>query len=104
MREEIGAAVVFLTRLVKKNQSLSEDQVEAFSKCLSGILEDRFQDHWYQDKPQKGQGYRCIRMNETVARDPVIVKAAQDSGLDYTDLNMPPELTIWVDPKEVCCR
>lgn len=105
MREEISAAVVFITRLARKgNVNLTEEKIKEFSDKLECLLSERFKNHWYQDKPQKGQGYRCIRMNENVASDPMIVKAAEDSGIKYSDLRMPPELTIWVDPKEVCCR
>jgi protein Tob/BTG len=104
MREEIAAAVVFITRLVKKNEKLSKEQVQKFSGKLSEILKDRFKNHWYQDKPMKGQAYRCIRINEFEPIDPVLEKAATESGLKYSDLNLPPELTVWVDPHEVCCR
>ena len=104
MRDEISAAVVFLTRLVRKNEHLSDEQVKEFSSNLSKVLTARFKNHWYQDAPTKGQGYRCIRVNETDPTDPVLVKAATDSGLKYCDLNLPTELTLWVDPCEVCCR
>ena len=104
MREEVAAAVVFITRLVKRNECLSADKIAFFSERLSGILIARFENHWYQDKPQKGQAYRCIRVNESMSPDPVLEKAAADSGLTYEDLKMPPELTLWIDPHEVCCR
>lgn len=43
-------------------------------------------------------------MNEITRKEPTIERAAQDCGLKYKDLNLPVELTIWVDPEEVCCR
>ena len=104
MKEEIAAAVVFLTRIVKKNTNLTAEQVQEFSDKLTGSLVEKFKNHWYLDNPLRGQGYRCIRINETEPVDPVLDRAAQDCGLKYKDLRMPQELTLWVDPREVCCR
>lgn len=104
MREEIAAAVVFVTRLIKHNDGLSKEKLEEFSSFLSAILIEKFKNHWYQEKPTKGQGYRCIRINPAEPIDPVLEKAAESCGLHYNDLNLPQELTLWVDPQEVCCR
>ena len=46
---------------------------------------------------------RCIRVNR-VSPDPVLLKAAEESGLKFNDLQLPNELTLWVDPSEVTCR
>lgn len=104
MREEIAAAVVFVTRLIKLNDSIPKEKVEEFSSELSSALVEKFKNHWYETEPTKGQGYRCIRINPSEPIDPAILKAANQCGLQYTDLNLPQELTLWVDPKEVCCR
>jgi len=104
MREEIAAAVVFLTRIVKKNSHLTAEQIQEFSDRLSASLVEKFKNHWYLENPLRGQGYRCIRINETDPVDSVLDQAAQDCGLTYKDLKMPQELTLWVDPREVCCR
>lgn len=104
MREEIGAAVLFITRLIRQSGSVSSEKVVEFSNSLSAILNEKFQNHWYQDHPTKGQGYRCIRINSSEPIDPVLEKAARNSGLQYHDLRLPSELTLWVDPKDVCCR
>ncbi|XP_045207406.1 maternal B9.15 protein-like [Mercenaria mercenaria] len=104
MREEIAAAVVFVTRLIKQNDSIPKEKVEEFSSQLSATLIDKFKNHWYADEPTKGQGYRCIRINPSEPIDPVLDKVAGICGLQYNDLNLPQELTLWVDPKEVCCR
>lgn len=104
MREEIAAAVVFVTRLLKQNDSIPKEKIEEFSNHLSATLIDKFKNHWYADEPTKGQGYRCIRINPAEPIDPVLDKVASHCGLQYTDLNLPQELTLWVDPNEVCCR
>ena len=104
MREEIAAAVVFVTRIVKLNDSIPKEKVDEFSNTLSAILVEKFKSHWYSEEPSKGQGYRCIRINPAEPIDPVLEKAATVCGLRYHDLNLPQELTLWVDPQEVCCR
>lgn len=104
MRDEVAAAVVFLTRLVRTNSHLSKDKADEFSDKLSTILVERFKNHWYQKQPTKGQGYRCIRVNEAEPVDTVLEKVAQQSGLSYLDLGLPSEFTLWIDPQEVICR
>jgi len=104
MREEIAAAVVFVSRLVKAHDHIPKEKIDEFSKVLSSILTDKFKSHWYTDEPTKGQGYRCIRINHTEPVDAVLERAANVCGLSFSDLKLPQELTLWVDPKEVCCR
>ncbi|KFM60104.1 hypothetical protein X975_24048, partial [Stegodyphus mimosarum] len=104
MKEEVYAAVNFLTRLVRTNENLSADQVEVFQRSLGSILMDKFKGHWFPEKPCKGQAYRCIRVNGRERRDPVLEQAAEMCGLQYENLKLPVELTVWVDPLEVCCR
>lgn len=43
-------------------------------------------------------------MNKAQLRDPIIDRACRQSGVDYEDLGLPKEITIWVDPGEVSCR
>ena len=59
MRDEIAAAVVLVTRIVKKcSKELSKDKVEEFSEQLTKVLVERFKNHWYTESPYKGQAYR----------------------------------------------
>lgn len=44
------------------------------------------------------------RVNGTNGKEPTIEKAASQCGITYSDLKLPIELTVWVDPSEVCCR
>ncbi|GIY27917.1 protein BTG3 [Caerostris darwini] len=104
MKEEIWAAVNFLTRLVSKYDGVNEDQVKEFQETLIEILTEKFKGHWFPEKPNKGQAYRCIRVNGNERKDPVLEKAAEKCGLQYENLHLPAELTVWVDPLEVCCR
>ncbi|XP_054282073.1 maternal B9.15 protein-like [Macrosteles quadrilineatus] len=104
MREEISAAVIFLARLLEKGENFNPRQLEEFKARLSELLIERFENHWFPDLPQKGQGYRCIRVNEHSRHDVSLEKAARACGIKYEDMKLPVELTIWVDPNEVCCR
>ncbi|KAL3885952.1 hypothetical protein ACJMK2_025983 [Sinanodonta woodiana] len=104
MKEEIAAAVVFLTSFIRKNDSIPKEKADEFSDRLSELLVEKYKGHWYADNPHKGQGYRCIRVNQTDPIDPVLKTAATLCGLKYSDLRLPLELSVWVDPQEVSCR
>lgn len=104
MRREIAAVVFFLKRLVKKREKLKSDRIDLFVERLAVALQDKFRGHWYPENPSKGQAYRCIRVNRFHRQDPELLRACQESGVQYSDLGLPRELTLWVDPGEVCCR
>ncbi|XP_051895953.1 protein BTG4 [Pristis pectinata] len=104
MKEEIAVAVVFITRLVKKNEKFSKQKIEKFGNKLTKILFEKYKNHWYWGNPPKGQAYRCIRVNKNQPRDPVLFQACVESNIEYSSLELPKELTIWVDPYEVWCR
>jgi len=104
MKDEIAAAVVFITRLVKNGHQLNKEQIDEFSDKLTTALVEKFKNHWYTDNPIKGQGYRCIRLNDNMRREPLLGKVARECSIDYSDLNLPAEMTLWVDPEEVTCR
>ncbi|PSN30417.1 Protein BTG3 [Blattella germanica] len=104
MLDEISAAVIFLVRLIEKSENFNQEQLDHFKERLSELLVERFENHWFPDQPCKGQGYRCIRVNERDPRDATLAAAAVSCGFKYEDLKLPVELTIWVDPNEVCCR
>lgn len=104
MKDEISAAVVFITKIVRKSKYLNQEDVSQFSEQLARVLMSRFRNHWYEDNPSKGQGYRCIRVSADEPRDRALESAAEACGLDYNVLNLPAEMTLWVDPREVTCR
>ncbi|XP_028938570.1 protein BTG3 isoform X2 [Ornithorhynchus anatinus] len=98
MKNEIAAVVFFFTKLVRKNDKLGKEAVERFAEKLTVILQEKYENHWYPEKPSKGQAYRFQRV------DPDVLKACENSRILYSDLDLPRELTLWVDPCEVCCR
>lgn len=43
-------------------------------------------------------------MNWIQLQDPLLQQACERSGVQYGDLGLPREITVWVDPGEVSCR
>ncbi|XP_078392192.1 protein BTG3-like, partial [Cetorhinus maximus] len=104
MKEEIGAGVSFLVSLVRNRSRLHQEKIEEFGEKLTAILYRKYQNHWYPANPSKGQAYRCIRINRKHKADPSLLLACQDCDLEYNQLRLPKEITLWIDPQEVCCR
>lgn len=104
MLPEIAAAVGFLTSLLRTRGCVSEQKLKVFSRALQDALTDHYKHHWFPEKPSKGSGYRCIRINHKM--DPIISKVASQIGLSQPQLHqlLPSELTLWVDPYEVSYR
>nr|XP_003472750.1 protein BTG4 [Cavia porcellus]XP_023422002.1 protein BTG4 [Cavia porcellus]XP_023422003.1 protein BTG4 [Cavia porcellus] len=103
MRDEIAATVFFVTRLVKKHEKLNTRQIEDFADKLMKILFETYRGHWHPSCPSKGQAFRCIRINNQ-NNDPILKRACAESKVNYCHLGLPREMTIWVDPFQVCCR
>jgi len=104
MKKEVQSAVDFLTNILRSRDGVNAAQSQLFKSSLITLLCNRYQNHWFPEKPFKGSGYRCIRMNHNM--DPLILQAGQMCGLNHSFLEstFPPELTIWVDPHDVSFR
>lgn len=103
MKTEVRLACGFVSTLMRQNRNISEQQMDAFRTKLEELLCARYKHHWHPQNPLLGSGYRCIRINHNC--DPIIAEAAQASGVKkYDDLNLPEELTLWVDPRDVSYR
>ncbi|KAJ9584813.1 hypothetical protein L9F63_020834 [Diploptera punctata] len=105
MRIEIHSAANFLVHLLRiHHNGLTDAQLEMFKSSLSEVLRRRYQEHWFPEKPTRGSGYRCIRINGKM--DPVIAQAGTAVGLpaSYLHTLFPSELTMWIDPAEVSYR
>ncbi|XP_063050087.1 maternal B9.10 protein-like [Engraulis encrasicolus] len=104
MKEEIAATVFFIARLAQKYGKLDRHSREKFAVALTAVLFEKFKNHWYPGNPCKGQAYRCLRMNKLQPTDPDIEQACRQSNIEFDDLGLPAEMSIWVDPGEVSCR
>ncbi|XP_061571272.1 protein BTG1 [Cololabis saira] len=104
MKPEINAAVGFLSRFLRVKGHVNDRQVQTFNQSLQDILAEQYKHHWFPDRPCKGSGYRCIRINHKM--DPLVWQAGQRIGLTIQQLYLvlPSELTLWVDPFEVSYR
>ncbi|KAJ8310957.1 hypothetical protein KUTeg_011491 [Tegillarca granosa] len=104
MKLEVKSAVDFLSKILSASKNVTLEQSQIFNNTLYDLLCTRYENHWFPEKPFKGSGYRCIRMNHDI--DPLIKKAGESCGLDDNVMSnvLPKELTMWVDPKEVCYR
>lgn len=102
MELEIQVSVNFLMNYLYNK--LPRRRVDLFGDELAKKLTQKFDGHWYPEKPQKGSAYRCILIAEQL--DPVLVEAAKESGLKVEDVkaNLPEKLSLWVDPHEVSYR
>lgn len=103
MREEVDSAAKFVANLMK-SRNFTHTQLEKFQQSFFMLLCTHYQDHWFPEKPFKGSGFRCIRINHNM--DPIIARAGSACGLSESTLLecLPKEMTIWVDPKEVSYR
>lgn len=83
---------------------LPRRRVNIFGEELEKALKDKFQGHWYPEKPFKGSAFRCLKTGDPI--DPVLERAAKESGVPIQDIleNLPTELAVWVDPGEVSYR
>ena len=112
MKLEVQSVVNFVIHIIRlsqanlgdKNLKISNRKLKKFRSSLIDVLRFRYSYHWFPNKPFKGSGYRCIRVNDRL--DPVIGHAAEKCGLSLDILTaiLPRYLTIWVDPREVSYR
>ena len=80
MKLELQSASNFLVHLIKLGRrNINENQLEKFRLALVEVLRRRYRDHWFPEKPCKGSGYRCIRINGRI--DPIIAQAAEIVGM-----------------------
>lgn len=102
MEIELRIAVEFLLSFVVKK--FKTENTEGFVESLVKLLTDKFKGHWYPEHPNKGSGFRCISLCDQL--DGILVKAAEESGLDpcLLEKSLPKRLDVWIDPREVSYR
>ncbi|KAH9489078.1 Protein btg1 [Bulinus truncatus] len=108
MRKEIEKAVETFHRIVfgtKKHGTkiLSESKLASFITVLTELLLARYQNNWFPENPERGSGFRCIRVN-TQSIDPTILECLKRSKIEIPKSLTHTELTIWVDPGVVSVR
>jgi len=104
MRTEISNAVNFLSNLIR-NKISSPSQLSLFRDALTSRFSASFTDHWFPERPLRGNGYRCVRIVSN-RMDRLIAAAGADAGMteEYLRAAFPQELCVWIDPDEVSYR
>jgi hypothetical protein len=108
MFKEINKAVEIFHRIAfgTKNtttKKLSDTKLAAFISILTNLLKTRYEKNWYPENPDKGSGFRCIRVNGQCV-DPTIVESLKLAKIEFTKELFTTELTVWVDPGVVSVR
>ncbi len=103
MRLEVRSVANFLVHLM--GDKLTPNKQERFVRFLTQVLFQRFRDHWMPDKPDKGCGFRCLRIREDHL-DPVLEEACHRAQISTKTVKkaLPPNLMVWIDPFEVTYR
>ncbi|CAM4745689.1 unnamed protein product [Rotaria magnacalcarata] len=105
MKNEINAALDLLVAYVQRFGSIKDENIEEFQSHLQQNLLQRYQGHWYPDKPAKGQAYRSLEFNkENDYCDLIVSQICNDLGFAPSLLGIRHELTLWIDPYEVTIR
>jgi len=110
MKTEIQHAVTFLVETLKDKLPFSPDnegKLCTMRTRLTDLLAERYEGHWYADKPLKGSAYRCINISvEENSFDVTLRTAANDSGLteEVVRAVFCNGLALWVDPDDVSGR
>jgi hypothetical protein len=101
MHLEIAAATEFIARFMR---SIPDRKVSRFLDLLEIELEVRCKEHWYISDPDRVEGHRCVKIEETL--DPVLTLCGTKSGIPEDELPccFPLELYIWIDPVKVNYR
>lgn len=104
MKTEVSNAAFFLSNMIR-HKNLSSDKLSLFREALEARFTSSFTDHWFPERPLRGNAYRCVRIVNN-RMDKLVAAAGSDVGLseEYLRSAFPQELTVWIDPFEVSYR
>uniref|UniRef100_A0A8C7DKT0 Anti-proliferative protein domain-containing protein n=1 Tax=Oncorhynchus kisutch TaxID=8019 RepID=A0A8C7DKT0_ONCKI len=84
MGKEIAAVVFFLRRLIKKVEKLETQKMNMFVERLTVALQENSGCIGSLTTP--ANDFRCIWLNRLQREDPELLRACQESGVQYKDL------------------
>jgi len=104
MKIEISSAATFLSNMIR-NKNPTSDEMSRFRDALEARFTSSFTNHWFPERPLRGNAYRCVRIVNN-RMDKLVAVAGADAGLSeqYLRSAFPQELTVWIDPFEVSYR
>jgi len=102
---ELEAALELMTRFVSKTPSgkANHHKLGQFNALLVKSLREYYLGHWYPERPMRGSGHRCLRVNQSGSTS-IIEKTAITSDNRWVLDSLPKEFTLWIDPGEVSYR
>uniref|UniRef100_A0A8C8IGK7 Anti-proliferative protein domain-containing protein n=1 Tax=Oncorhynchus tshawytscha TaxID=74940 RepID=A0A8C8IGK7_ONCTS len=100
MEKEIAAVVFFLKRLIKKVEKLETQKVDMFVERLTVALQENSGCIGSLTTP--ANYFRCIRLNRLQREDPELLRACQESGVQYKDLGLLRGSVLHIWREETC--
>ncbi|CDQ98697.1 unnamed protein product [Oncorhynchus mykiss] len=100
MEKEIAAVVFFLKRLIKKVEKLETQKVDMFVERLTVALQENSGCIGTLTTP--ANDFRCIRLNRLQREDPELLRACQESGVQYKDLGLLRGSVLHIWREETC--
>lgn len=64
MKTEITVAAHFITSLLEEEEQENNQQKHLFLASLQQALFEKYFDHWFPARPEQGQAYRAICINQ----------------------------------------
>jgi len=109
-KSHLGAAVDsgvwWWSDFLKKYSSLSVENIKKFEICLRELIIVKITDHWYPERPSKGQAFRSLSIDRKAHVDPILVKAAHSAGIEnfLSFFSKLESVLMWIDPDVVLVR
>jgi hypothetical protein len=104
MKLEIDAAAQWFAGYLCR-YGLNTELADRFKNCLAKQLELKFQNHWYEDQPLRGNAYRSVTVDKRSKMDGLLEKAASEASVpDLSNQLGPLSFVMWIDPFEVAVR
>lgn len=100
MKYETDAACFYWVSCLNRNK-ISANQENRFMNELQSQMRNKFANHWYENNPLQGQGFRSMTCNIKVHIDSMLLDAAEAAGFDFYSVYNGKTCQMWIDPGEV---
>lgn len=104
MKAECEAASWWFTSQLQGGNNylgnLSSEQILTFQKSLLEILLKKYEGHWYEAEPDRGNAFRSILFSNGKI-DPVLITAASMANIKDLAKRFTTPFIMWVDPGSI---